>query len=98
MASGIEKRIEALEQQVGSRRTRTITIKIPTLLTPIEGSVECASTVTPDTEAAVAELLRVVGFADEDTLIEIAHFYQEAKTNGHSEPVPIPSLELISVT
>jgi hypothetical protein len=98
MASGIEKRIEALEQQVGSRRTRTITIKIPTLLTPIEGSVECASTVTPETRAATDEMLHAIGVTDQDTLIEIAHFYQEAKTNGHSEPVPIPSLELISVT
>jgi hypothetical protein len=95
---GVEKRIEALEQQVGSRRARWIVIKIPTLLTPIEGSVENDALVTPETEAAVDEILRGVGVTDQDTVIGLSHFYQQTKTNGESEPKPTPLPELISVT
>jgi hypothetical protein len=97
MPSGVEKRIEALEQKVGSRRARTIVIKVPTLLSPIEGSVESRATITPETEAAVDEMLRVIGVGEEDTLIELARYY-EVKTNGGSEPEPTPVTELISVT
>jgi hypothetical protein len=96
MASAIEKRIASLEHQVGSGRERTIVIKIPILLTPVEGSVECAPNVTPEIRAAVDEMLHAVGYTDVDTVIEIIRFYQASKTNGNTEPTPVPSPELIS--
>lgn len=77
---------------------RTLIIKVPLLLTPIEGSVECSSTILPEVRAVVDDMLRVVGVTDQDTVVEIATFYQASKTNGESEPVPIPAPELLSVT
>jgi hypothetical protein len=92
-----EKRIEELERRIGSRQSRLIVITIPTLLTPVEGSIESASTVTPETRAAADGLLRAVGACDADLIVEVAHFYRASVTNGGSEPEPIPAPEL-SVT
>jgi hypothetical protein len=98
MATSAERRLSALEKEVGSRAERTIVVKVPTLLTPIEGSVETTSTITPETERALDEMLHAIGVTDADTVIEIAHFYPASTTNGHTEPSPIPTLRLVSVT
>ena len=97
MASGIEKRIEALELQAGYRRSRIILLTIPTLLSTVEGSIESAATVVPGVRAAADELLQAVDACDADLVVEVAHFYRASQTNGGSEPAPIPAPE-ISVT
>ena len=89
--NGILRRLQQLGRVIGHRARHTIVIKVPTLLTPIAGSVECASTVAPETRAEADELLEVVGVDEEDFIIEVAHFYEAAATNGHTEPVPIPA-------
>ena len=96
--NGILRRLQQLGRAIGHRARRTIVIKVPTLLTVVEGSVENTSTVTPETRAAADELLQAVDVSDEDLVVEVAHFYSAPKANGHSEPVPIPMPELISVT
>jgi hypothetical protein len=71
---------------------------VPTRLDPIEGSIENDVVVTPETEVAVAEILRAVDRSDEDQVIEIAHFYSQSKTNGESEPESPPLVTLVSIT
>ena len=88
--AGFEKRLEQLGRVVGYRASRTIVLKLPTLLTPIEGSVEMASTILPEVRAAADELLHAVDVSGEDMVIEVARFYQA------QEPTPLP--ELVSVT
>jgi hypothetical protein len=48
--NSFEKRLEQLGRTVGKRRERTIVIKVPTALTPIESSVECDAVVTKEPE------------------------------------------------
>jgi hypothetical protein len=96
--NGILRRLQQLGRVIGHRRARLIVIKVPTLLTPVDGSVESTSTVTPETRAAADELLQVVDVSDEDLVIEVASYHEAPRTNGHSEPAPIPMPELISVT
>jgi hypothetical protein len=73
-------------------------IRVPTLLAPVEGSIENTSTVTPETRTEADALLRAVDVSDEDLVVEVRHFYSDPKPNGHTEPVPIPVAELLSVT
>lgn len=96
--NGIIRRLQQLGRVIGHRRARMIVIKVPTLLTPVEGDVESLSTVTPETRALSDELLQAVGVGDEDLVIEVSCFYSDPKPNGHTEPVPIPVPELLSVT
>jgi hypothetical protein len=98
MSSGIEKRINELEHQVGSSRVRTIVIEVPTMLVPIKGTIENDGIVTPEIRAAADALLRAVDVSDADFIVEIAHFYTEPKTNGETEPTPVPLPQIISVT
>ena len=72
--AGFEKRLEQLGRVVGYRASRTIVLKLPTLLTPIEGSVEMASIVLPEVRAAADEMLEAIDVSDEDTVIEVARF------------------------
>ena len=95
--AGFEKRLEQLGRVVGYRASRTIVLKLPTLLTPIEGSVEMASTILPEVRAAADELLHAVDVSGEDMVIEVARFYEAQEPNGKDEPVPPPTPELISV-
>ena len=87
--ASFEKRLEQLGRVVSHRRSRTIVLKLPTLLTPIENSVEMDPTVLPEVRAAVDALLQAIDVSDEDTVIEIARFYQA------QDPTPLP--ELVSV-
>ena len=87
--AGFEKRLEQLGRVVGHRASRTIVLKLPTLLTPVEGSVEMTSTVPPEVRAAADGLLHAIDVSGEDMVIEVARFYQA------QEPTPLP--ELVSV-
>lgn len=96
--NGIIRRLQQLGRVIGHRRARMVVIKVPTLLTPVEGSPENVSTVTPETRAAADDLLQAVGVCDEDLVIEVAHYYETSRTNGLEQPAPIPAPELINVT
>jgi hypothetical protein len=98
VSGSLIKRLDELLRRLRVGGSRTIVLKVPTMLTPIEGSVENSSTVTPETEAAVDEILEEIGATDDDFIIQVARFYLETKTNGGSEPEPKPLPELISVT
>jgi hypothetical protein len=95
-SNGVLRRLQHLGRVIGHRRARWITVKIPTLLSSIEGSVDSKATVTPETRAAADELLRAIDVTDEDSIIEIRSFYWSS-TNGASEPEEVPAPELCSI-
>jgi hypothetical protein len=96
--NGLLKRLDELMRQLRIRGERTIVVKVPTVLSSVEGSVEFEATVTPEVEEQVGELLKSIGADNNDTEIRIASFYPEVKTNGHTEPVEVAQVELVSIT
>jgi hypothetical protein len=96
--SALLKRLDQIVRMLNIHGARTIVIEVPTMLVPIEGSIENDGVVAPEIRAMADELLNEAGVTDNDMVIEIASFYQQAKTNGHSEPEPARSTKLISIT
>jgi hypothetical protein len=92
------KRLEDMERAVRFRRLRTITVRIPTLLTPVAGSVEMDATVEPEVRAKADEMLEAIRVTDADTIVELALFYEAPKTNGGTEPEQIPDPEILGIT
>jgi hypothetical protein len=49
------KRLDELLRRLRITGSRTIVVKVPTALTAVEGSVQCRSSITPETEQAVGQ-------------------------------------------
>lgn len=92
------KRLEDIERAVRFRRARTIVLRLPTLLTPAEGSVEMDATVEPEVRAKADEMLEALRVNAGDTVVEIAAFYAAPKSSSGTEPEPAPEVEILSVS
>jgi hypothetical protein len=84
-AAAMLRRLEQLGQRYSHGNARTITITVPTRLTPIESSTEMDAHVTDETRAEIDRMLLALDVTEHDTVIEIARY---------TDTVP----ELISIT